>query len=293
MPVRSPQNPEPGDAPDYARVADAIAFLQAARQHRRQATLDDLAAFLKLSPGHTQRLFTRWAGISPKRFLQHLTLEDAKRRIDRTADLLSLALDSGLSGPGRLHDLFVTMEALSPGEFKRAAAGLEIHYGVGATPFGRARVAWGERGICRLDFLDPKDAATVLPPDDPSLSLADWVRDDAGAMALLGRVFQHDGQRTDGGLALWISGSNFQIQVWRALLSIPEGGLLSYQKVAQMIGKPSAARAVGNANAANPVAYLIPCHRVLRGTGEIGAYRWGLPRMVAMVGWEGARDRSQ
>jgi AraC family transcriptional regulator of adaptative response/methylated-DNA-[protein]-cysteine methyltransferase len=289
----SPQTPDSCAAPDYARVADAIAFLQDARQNRRQPSLDELAGFLGLSPSHTQRLFTRWAGISPKRFLQHLTLEDAKRRIDRTADLLSLAIDSGLSGPGRLHDLFVTMEALSPGEFKRAAAGLEIHYGVGVTPFGQARVAWCERGICRLDFLDPAAKLPAGPPEAPSLSLASWKHDDAGADALLARVFARDDHRAEGGLSLWIAGTNFQIQVWRALLSIPPGGLLSYQKVAQMIGQPSAARAVGNANAANPVGYLIPCHRVLRGTGEIGAYRWGVPRMVAMVGWEGARDAEQ
>jgi AraC family transcriptional regulator of adaptative response/methylated-DNA-[protein]-cysteine methyltransferase len=274
-------------AQDYARIADAIAYLRGA-QHR-QPSLDEVARAVGLSPGHTQRLFTRWAGISPKRFLQYLTVESAKRRIDRTADVLSLALDAGLSGPGRLHDLFVTMEALSPGEFKRAAAGLTVRHGVGQTPFGRAWVAWSERGICRLDFLDPDDCAPRGPAEDPALARAHWMADEPGADDLLGRIFAGDGKRASSGLSLWISGTNFQIQVWRALLAIPPGGLLSYQHVARLIGRPTAARAVGNANAANPVGYLIPCHRVLRGTGEIGAYRWGTPRMSAMVGWEGAR----
>jgi len=272
---------------DYTRIAEAIDFLRTAR--RRQPTLDELAAHLGLSAGHAQRLFTRWAGISPKRFLQYLTVENAKQRITQTADLLSLAMETGLSGPGRLHDLFVSMEALSPGEFKRAAAGVTLSFGIGETPFGRARVAWSDRGITRLDFLDRGDDASAIPPADPLLAQALWVADDRGAADLLGRIFAGDGRRASSGLSLWISGTNFQIQVWRALLSIPPGGLLSYQHVARLIGRPGAARAVGNANAANPVGYLIPCHRVLRGSGEIGAYRWGGLRMSAMVGWEGAR----
>ncbi len=271
---------------DYARIADAIGFLRRARQ--RQPSLGELSAHLGLSPSHVQRLFTRWAGISPKRFLQYLTVEDAKQRIAQTADLMSLSLDTGLSGPGRLHDLFVSMEALSPGEYRQSAVGVTVHYGVGETPFGRARVAWSERGICRLDFLDPDDPRADMPPEDPLLARAAWRPDHQGATGLLARVFAGDTGQARRGLSLWISGTNFQIQVWRALLSIPPGGLLSYQQVARLIGRPSAARAVGNANAANPVGYLIPCHRVLRGNGQIGAYRWGVPRMSAIVAWEGA-----
>lgn len=279
---------EQSAASDYARIAEAIDFLCGTRKD--QPTLDDLADHLALSPGHAQRLFTRWAGISPKRFLQHLTIEDAKRRISKTADLLSVAMETGLSGPGRLHDLFVSMEALSPGEFKRAAAGVTLKHGIGETPFGKAQVAWCERGICRLDFLDASSMSPAALFDDPLLALASWAGDDAGAARLLKRVFDRDPPGAGHGLPLWIAGTNFQIQVWRALLAIPSGGLLSYRDVAAMIDKPDAARAVGNANAANPVAYLIPCHRVLRGTGEIGAYRWGSLRMKAMVGWEGARS---
>ena len=273
-------------ADDYARVADAILYLRAARD--RQPGLDDVAAHLGLSLGHAQRLFSRWAGISPKRFLQFLTIEHAKRQIASTADLLTLSADAGLSGPGRLHDLFVTMEALSPGEFRAAAAGVTVRHGVGDTPFGKAQVAWSERGICRLDFLDAADRDGVGLIDDPLLARARWRADDAGAAILLERVFSRDPANAQRGLSLWIAGTNFQIQVWRALLSIPPGGLLSYRHVAGMIGQPRAARAVGNANAANPVAFLIPCHRVLRGTGEIGRYRWGSLRMSAMVAWEGA-----
>lgn len=277
---------EKPQAEDYARIAEAISFLRDA--HQEQPGLDDLAANLGLSPGHAQRLFSRWAGISPKRFVQFLTVEHAKQRIATTADLLSLSADVGLSGPGRLHDLFVSMEALSPGEFKQAAAGVMVTHGVGGTPFGKARVAWSERGICRLDFLDAADSGVRSLFEDPLLAGARWRADDAGAAALLARVFARDPGCAGRGLSLWIAGTNFQIQVWRALLSIPAGGLLSYRHVARMIGQPSAARAVGNANAANPVGFLIPCHRVLRGTGEIGRYRWGSLRMSAMVAWEGS-----
>lgn len=283
---RSSQTADAGASSDYVRVAEAIGYLREARP--RQPTLDDLAHHLRLSPSHAQRLFTRWAGISPKRFLQYLTVENAKQRIAETADLLSLAFDAGLSGPGRLHDLFVSMEALSPGEYRKAAASVTIRYGRGVTPFGTARIAWSRRGICRLDFLDPADVDGRGLFDDPLLAGANFQADDAGASALLEQVFGRDSGRARGGLSLWVAGTNFQIQVWRALLSIPPGGLLSYRHVAGLIGQPSAARAVGNANAANPVAYLIPCHRVLRGTGEVGRYRWGGLRMSAMVAWEGA-----
>jgi AraC family transcriptional regulator of adaptative response/methylated-DNA-[protein]-cysteine methyltransferase len=179
------------------------------------------------------------------------------------------------------------MEALSPGEFREAAAGVTVRYGAGETPFGKARVAWSDRGICRLDFLESDVAGTRGLFDDPLLEQANWRSDDAGAAALLERVFARDRAHAGRGLSLWIAGTNFQIQVWRALLSIPPGGLLSYRHVARLIGYPAAARAVGNANAANPVGYLIPCHRVLRATGAIGRYRWGAPRMAAMVAWEG------
>ncbi len=203
-----------------------------------------------------------------------------------TADLLSLALDTGLSGPGRLHDLFVNMEALSPGEFRLAAAGMEIRYGIGDTPFGDALVAFTSRGICHLSFLGPPqtEAIGALGRSWPGARLT---LDEAGAQALLTRVFSRCSQG-DGGLSLWVSGTNFQIQVWRALLQIPFAGLLSYGQLAEILGRPRAARTVGSAIARNPVAYLIPCHRVLRASGEFGDYHWGTERKTAICGWEAA-----
>jgi AraC family transcriptional regulator of adaptative response/methylated-DNA-[protein]-cysteine methyltransferase len=271
---------------DYARVERAIAFLS---EHRRaQPDLAELAAHLDLSPAHTQRLFRRWAGVSPKRFVQFLTVEYAKRRMRDTADLLGLALGAGLSGPGRLHDLFVTMEALSPGEFRRAAAGLTLTWGLGATPFGRALVVNSPRGICHLGFVEPgagPGAAADLAERWPRAHL---VRDDAAAQALLQGVFG-TGPAAESRLRLWVAGSNFQVQVWRALLRVPPGGLLSYGALAAAAGQRGAARAVGSAVARNPVAWLIPCHRVLRETGEFGQYHWGAGRKRAICAWEAAR----
>lgn len=272
---------------NYQRIAQAIEFLS--KQRHRQPSLGELALHIGLSESHTQRLFSRWAGISPKRFLQFLTVEYAKQKMAATSDLLSLSLRSGLSGPSRLHGLFVTMEAMSPGEFRRAAAGVTIRYGFGGTPFGVGLVAYTPRGICHLSFPQGgarRGAARAFAEAWPE---ADLVADDEGATTLLGRVFAPP---SVGGppqsLSLWVSGSNFQIQVWRALLQIPFAGLLSYQQMAALLGKPAAARAVGGAVARNRVAFLIPCHRVLRGSGDFGVYHWGSERKMALCAWEAA-----
>ena len=271
---------------DYSRVEKAIAFL--CDHQARQPELHELAAHLGMSESQTQRLFSRWAGISPKRFLQFLTVEHAKRRMRRTDDLLSLSLDSGLSGPGRLHDLFVTMEAMSPGEFRRAAAGMTIRYGIGETPFGSALIATTVRGICHLSFPAAGDLAPWLAQWRHEWPMANFVHDSADAGKTLGSVFSRAPAATARGLSLWVSGSNFQVQVWRALLRVPFGGLLSYGQLAQLLGRPGAARSVGSALACNPVAYLIPCHRVLRATGDFGVYHWGSGRKMAICGWEAA-----
>jgi len=265
---------------DYARIAEAIGYLHA---HRRdQPDLATLAQHLNLSEPHLQRLFTRWAGISPKRFLQSLTLDYARARLDATRDVLSLSLDAGLSGPGRLHDLFVTLDAVSPGEAKSGGQGLALRYGVHPTPFGDALIAASARGICKLHFL-------AVGEDPESLLHADWpyaiLQADATATAPLIAAIFH-AARPAAPLALWVKGSNFQFQVWRALLAIPPGGLTTYRTLAEGIGHPRAARAVGNAVAANPLAYLIPCHRVIRESGALGGYRWGLARKAAIQGWE-------
>jgi AraC family transcriptional regulator of adaptative response/methylated-DNA-[protein]-cysteine methyltransferase len=275
------------DSASFQRIAEAIAFLRA--RHREQPGLGDLAAHLGLSESHTQRLFTRWAGVSPKRFLQFLTVEYVKGRMDQTADLLGLAVDAGLSGPGRLHDLFVNMEAMSPGEFKRAAAGLEIRYGQGPTPFGDALLAFTGRGICHLSFLDADTTPVALEALLQHWPAARFTHDPVGARERLSQVFGRQDTGRSGALSLWVSGSNFQIQVWRALLAVPPGGLLNYRQLAALAGRPGAARAVGTVMARNPVAYLIPCHRVLRGSGDFGMYHWGEIRKQAICGWEAAQ----
>ena len=279
----APRMPDPDD--NYVRIERAINFL---REHQaEQPELRDLAEYINLSESRTQRLFSRWAGISPKRFVQFLTVEYVKRQMGQTGDLLGLALEAGLSGPGRLHDLFVSMEAMSPGEFRQAAAGLDIRYGSGETPFGCALIASTPRGICHLSFVEPgqrEQAAAALLQSWPQ---ARWELDQQGSTELLARIFSYRQDR-DAGLSLWVSGSNFQIQVWRALLQIPFAGLLSYRQLAELMARPGAARAVGSAVAHNPVAYLIPCHRVLRASGEFGEYHWGTMRKTAICGWEAA-----
>lgn len=276
-----------GPVPEFERIERAIGFLR--QRQKAQPSLAEVAAHVGLSESHTQRLFTRWAGISPKRFLQYLTVEYAKQAMRETGDLLGVALDVGLSGPGRLHDLFVTMEAVSPGEFRRAAAGMTVRYGIGDTPFGPAWVATTTRGICHLSFVLPDiDHASWVQQRQQAWPGARLVEDPAQAAAVLRRVFDRKPGRAQGGLSLWLSGTNFQIQVWRALLRVPVGGLLSYGQLAALIGRPRAARAVGTAMANNPVAVLIPCHRVLRESGEFGVYHWGSERKAAMCAWEAA-----
>jgi AraC family transcriptional regulator of adaptative response/methylated-DNA-[protein]-cysteine methyltransferase len=275
-----------GHSSDYARVAQAIAFLRA--HHRQQPDLAAVAAHLGLSAFHLQRLFSRWAGISPKRFLQFLTVEYAKRRMADTADLLSLSHQAGLSGPGRLHDLFVTMEAMSPGEFKRAATGISIRYGVHETPFGLALIAHTPRGICHLSFPDRRRQQQAIQDLHALWPLARFEHSPVESAALLAGIFDSRPSGSRPTLSVWVSGSNFQIQVWRALLQIPFARLLNYGQMAEFIGGRGAARAVGNAIAHNPVAYLIPCHRVLRQSGDFGKYRWGEERKAALVAWEAA-----
>ncbi|MBD2106089.1 methylated-DNA--[protein]-cysteine S-methyltransferase [Nodosilinea sp. FACHB-13] len=275
------------DDETYRQIADAIAFL---RQHYLdQPDLAAVARHVHLSEYHFQRLFTRWAGISPKRFLQNLTVDYAKAKIAETKSLLDLTGDVGLSSPSRLHDLFVSLEAVSPGEFKSGGAGLEIRYGIHATPFGLCLLAKTARGICNLHFLETPDQATaehLLQAEWPKATLVD---DQPGTAEECHRIFTPDPNHP---LALAVKGTNFQIQVWRALLQIPPGGLTTYQGLAEAIGRPTAARAVGNAIGQNPVGYLIPCHRVIRASGEWGGYRWGPARKTLLLGWEAGQTQA-
>lgn len=272
---------------DYDRIAQAITFI---RQHyREQPDLATVAQHVHLSEHHFQRLFTRWAGISPKRFLQYLTAEYAKTTLTSTKSLLETTLEAGLSSPGRLHDLFVTVEAMSPGEYKAGGAGLEIRYGIHNTPFGKAWVAATERGICNLQFLESTESngATTEQRLRETWPNARWIEDTAGTQAVCDRIFSASRLSPSASpLTVLVKGTNFQIQVWRALLNVPFGHLTTYQSIATAIGRPTAVRAVGTAIGSNAIAYLIPCHRIIRGSGDLSGYRWGCDRKAAILGWE-------
>ncbi len=272
-------------AQDYALVAQAIRYIEAHR--REQPELAAIASHVGLSEFHFQRLFSRWAGVSPKRFLQALTVEEARRSLSRSGSVLDAAYDTGLSGPGRLHDLFVQCQAATPGEVKSGGAGLTIRYGVEPTPFGDALIGVTERGICALSFVTEGEegrAIDELHARWPAARLREE-RDESGSIAQ--RIFADS--RPDEPLHLLIKGTNFQMQVWQALLRVPSGTLTSYGDLAQAIGRPTAARAVGSAVGSNAIAWLIPCHRVIRQTGVVDGYRWGSDRKRAMLGWEAAQ----
>ena len=272
---------------DYERIAQAIAFIT---QHvESQPTLAQMAAQARLSPFHFQRLFSRWAGVSPKRFLQVLTLERAKQLLrEAPRPLLEVADGVGLSSGSRLYDHFVQLEAMTPGEFKHGGAGLTITHGVHDTPFGPAFIAATTKGICRLEFLDTQPDAHPLAELARQWPRARLQEQAQRTRAWVDALFQ-DMRPAQRPLSLHVTGTNFQIQVWQALLRIPPGSLASYTEVAQAIGRPGSARAVGNAVGANPVAYLIPCHRVIQQSGHLGGYRWGVPRKHALHAWETAR----
>lgn len=276
---------------DYQRIARAIHFLHG--NAARQPELDELAGHLHLSPAHCQRLFKRWAGISPKRFLQFLTLEHAKRMLGEGATTLEAAYASGLSGGSRLHDHFVTLEAMTPGQYqrqrKKVGEPLLIRHGVYPSPFGDVWLAVTERGICGMNFITEKDADVQIRQMLMQWPQADVLRDDKSLSRYVKRIFNNDNAGSQEPLQLCVQGTNFQVQVWKALLRIPEGQVCSYGQLAAAIGKPAATRAVASAVARNPVGYLIPCHRVIRNTGALGGYHWGTERKQAMLAWEAAR----
>ncbi len=273
-PVQAPGRSE------YARMGMVLDKL--ADEFPNQPSLAELAAHVGLSEPYFQRMFMRWVGVSPKKFLQHLTLAEAKRRLRESASVLDAAYDSGLSGPGRLHDLFVTFEAMTPGEYKARGEGLTVRYGFHESPFGECLLMATERGICGLGFVagDARDAP--LAKLARGWERAELVRDDAATQAFMPRIFAESGNsipRDAPPIRLFLRGSRFQLKVWQALLEIPPGGLTTYQDIARRVGLPAgAARAVGNANGANPVSWLIPCHRVIRKSGNLGGYGWGLGR---------------
>lgn len=271
---------------DYDRIAQAIQFIE--RNYRRQPTLDEVARSVYLSEFHFQRLFRRWVGISPKRFLQFLTIEHAKRRLDECRSVLDATYDAGLSSPGRLHDLFVTLEAVTPGEYKQKGAGLRIAYGFHATPFGTALLGATERGLCSLAFVDQGGEGEAIDELRERWQLADLDEDARQTAPLAERIFA-PGERDDRPIPLFVQGTNHQVRVWEALLRVPAGAVVSYEQLAAAAGRPDAVRAVAGAVARNQVAYVIPCHRVIRKLGAFGGYRWGGARKQAILGWEAAR----
>ncbi|MFM5371117.1 bifunctional transcriptional activator/DNA repair enzyme AdaA [Aeromonas veronii] len=271
---------------DYTRIADAIRFI--ASQVERQPTLDEIAAHVHLSPFHFQRLFSRWAGVTPKRYLQVLTLERAKALLQESRPLLEVADTLGLSSGSRLYDHFVQIEAVTPGEYKQRGAGLVIDHGVHDTPFGKAFVALTPRGICNFSFLDEKTPEVPLAALARSWPAATLQEAPSRTQGVIHTMF--DGSKApDRPISLHVSGTNFQISVWRALLQIPPAKVVSYAQVASAVGNPKAARAVGLAVGANPVALMIPCHRVIQQNGKLGGYHWGETRKQAIHAWEAAR----
>jgi AraC family transcriptional regulator, regulatory protein of adaptative response / methylated-DNA-[protein]-cysteine methyltransferase len=269
------------ESASFRRIEKVIAHID--RHHEEQPGLDELARVAGLSVFHFSREFRRWAGLSPTRYLRTLTLGTAKRELDERGSVLAAAWAAGLSGGGRLHDLFVQFEAVTPGEYKAGGAGLSLTHGFADSPFGRIHAATSDRGIAWLAFVDGSEARAVaeLGRRFPRARLA---RDDAGAVRIARQVFAERAGR----IVLAPVGTNFQVKVWQALLELGSRGPTDYGELAQAIGSPRASRAVGQAVGANPVAWLIPCHRVLRRDGSLGGYRWGVERKRAMLAWEHA-----
>ena len=273
---------------DYHRIGEALSYL--VDNFHDQPALDDVAAKVGLSPHHFQRLFSRWVGLSPKKFLQVLTIEEAKRSLDESNNVMNAAYDAGLSGPGRLHDLFVAHEAITPGEYKALGKGLTIRYGFHEGPFGETLLLVADKGLCGLAFVDARGKQACFQDLADRWALATLVEDASATLPVMNAIFRRPGDAVPADaspLKLLLKGTDFQIRVWQALMTIPPGALVTYGTVAESIGmKQAAARAVGTAVGMNPISWLIPCHRVIRNSGALGGYRWGLPRKLAMLTWE-------
>ena len=278
---------------DAARIERALDYL--ASNFESQPSLVEIASRVDLSEYHFQRLFTRRVGISPKKFLQYLTLDAAKQRLAASASVLDAAYDAGLSGPGRLHDLFVSVEAMTPGEYKKCGAGLVIRYGFHpCLPFGECLIMETDRGICGFAFVTTVGRQAAYDDLAVRWPRATFISDDIATAYSAERIFTRHEEGVGPNaqpLRLLLCGTQFQIKVWEALLTIPMGALTTYGDLAQRIGyKKGAARAVGTANGANSISYLIPCHRVIRRSGVIGGYHWGPGRKLALIGWEAAQS---
>lgn len=272
---------------NYNRIAEAIAFFK--QNFKRQPSLDEVAEHVHMSPFHFQRMFKEWAGVTPKQFLQYLTLEHAKGMLSKGAGatLSDAAFEAGLSGTSRLHDLFIKIEGMTPGEYKNGGEELGINYRFAKSPFGLLLVGSTHKGICYMAFADEgrEAALALLMAKFPNASFFDCA-DELQEKALSIFNFDWDKPRE---IKLHLKGTDFQIKVWETLLKVPVGGLTTYSGLAHQLNHPQAARAVGTAVGANPVAFLIPCHRVIKADGQVGEYHWGSDRKSALIGWEAAR----
>lgn len=272
---------------NYTRIAKAIGYIQ--QNYREQPTLEEIAEKVHLSPFHFQRLFTDWAGVSPKKFLQFISVQHAKKMLATSqATLFETAHSTGLSGTGRLHDLFVTIEGMTPGEYKNQGRDLAINYSFSASGFGDILAASTAKGLCYMAFTDDRGSAlSALQRCFPKARFTQG-RDKIQENAL--RIYAQDWSRLNT-VKLHLKGTDFQLKVWEALLRIPTGNLVTYGTIAQAIQQPRASRAVGTAIGNNPIAFLIPCHRVIQSTGALGGYKWGTARKSAIIGWEAARSK--
>ncbi len=273
---------------NFERVTLAINYIK--ENFKSQPSLEEIAEQIHVSPHHFQRIFTEWAGTSPKKFLQYISVEYAKSLLkEKNTSLFDTAIEAGLSGSGRLHDLFMKIEGMTPGEYKNGGENLTINYNFSESPFGKIIVASTNKGVCYLAFeKDEKKAVDSLKDRFPNAqfkNLSDNFQQNALA------IFNDDWQNMQL-IKLHLKGTNFQLKVWETLLKIPSGRLATYGKIANQIGKPSASRAVGTAIGANPVAYLIPCHRVIRASGIFGGYHWGTTKKLAIIGWEAAKTNN-
>jgi AraC family transcriptional regulator of adaptative response/methylated-DNA-[protein]-cysteine methyltransferase len=269
---------------DYDSVRRAIAFIS--EHWRRQPPIEAMADAAGVTPDELHQLFRRWAGLTPKAFMQALTLDHAKGLLRDSASILDAALDSGLSGPGRLHDLFVTHEAMSPGEWKNGGAGMTMRYGFHPCPFGTALVMATNRGLAGLAFADPGEEPAALADMRSRWPKATYVEDRDGTAALAQRIFEQKLWREDQPLRVVLIGTDFEVRVWETLLKIPMGRAVCYSDIANSIASPKASRAVGAAVGKNPISFVVPCHRALGKSGALTGYHWGITRKQAMIGWE-------
>jgi AraC family transcriptional regulator, regulatory protein of adaptative response / methylated-DNA-[protein]-cysteine methyltransferase len=279
-----PMPTKPAASDDYAVVRRTIEFISA--NWRDQPSLETLAEEVGLKPLALQRLFTRWAGLSPKGFLQALTLDHARGLLTESASVLDASYEVGLSGPGRLHDLFVTHDAMTPGAFKARGEGIEISYGFHASPFGQALLMVTEHGLAGLAFADAGEERAALADMRARWPRANYVEDAVATAPYVTRIFDPETWRPDRPLRIFMIGSDFEVRVWETLLKLPLGRATTYSDIAAHIGRPTAARAVGSAVGRNPISFVVPCHRVLGKSGSLCGYHWGLTRKRAIIGWE-------